>query len=86
MTIITFPDPRMKWYPEVYVEFLKDDASRKALLDALESGDYSDVMLLRTLLFLVTDHNVGWFLYFEFSHIKTNGMYVHAVPEEGRAS
>ena len=29
---------------EGYVEFLEDDALKKALLDASESGDYRDVM------------------------------------------
>ena len=50
VTIITLsPHPRMKWllYPGACVEFLKDDALQKALLNALESEDYRDVLIDR---------------------------------------
>ena len=50
MNVILFsPDPRIKWRPnfEACAEFLEDDALKKALQDALKSGDYREVMSFR---------------------------------------
>ena len=43
------PDPRVKWCPdlETCAELLEDDALKKALQDALKSGDYREVMSFR---------------------------------------